>query len=144
MKTVLITLIMMILAAAGGAYGGYYYANQKASDNQAVLQGDVSNLRLQIQSLQQTQKPSDNDLVIAAVKAGCGADPKVDVSKGSFTVKKVGAPWASVSYNCSADKPLSLAVLEQVGGTWTVIYEGSAAPPNDVITKYGIPKDYQS
>ncbi len=133
--------------------GSYYLVNKKAADEREVLQGDNNTLRLQINDLQAAQTPqptaaptaSDNDQVVAIIKAQCAADPKVDISKGTFNVKKLTAPFASMSYSCTGSGGGAFVIFKKVGDTWTIIYQGQQTPPpKDTIDKYGIPKDFQS
>lgn len=143
------TFIAGAVIVGGGAY---YSVNKKAADEKEVLQGDNNTLRLQIQDLQNSQSQaaqpapstSDNDLVTGLVRADCGADPKVDPTKGVFTVKKLTAPFATVSFSCTTTTASSLAVLKKTGDSWAIIYKGDKAPDKATIDKYAIPKDFQS
>jgi hypothetical protein len=149
---VFLTILIVAPLAAASAY---VWENGRANDQQTVLKGQIDTLRLQVSDLQAAQTtappppptaaaPSDNDLVIAAVKANCSAPNGIDISKGSFAVKKLTAPFATATVNCTGSAGGALTILKKVNGSWVIIYQGQQAPGKDIIDKYAIPKDFQS
>lgn len=163
MRRVLVILLTVIATATVAGGGVYYWQSSQAKDQIGVLKGDNASLQLRVNELETaaTQKPaatpdpaptptaapatpaSDQDTVIALVKADCAAQPGVDLTKSTFGgIPAIDATFAWVNFNCNNTGP-NRAILKKTGADWAIIYKGTKKPPAATITKYAIPPAYQ-
>ena len=125
------SLLVIIIVLLVGFIGYYVYHNQNATDDSATK------LTAATKTAATTPQLSDEEQIVAAVKAYTGAG---DQSSATVTVRDIVGDNAQGSVGGSEGGAAFIA--HKANGSWQVVFEGQEAAGSDIGQKYNLPADW--
>lgn len=153
-KVPLVLTLLLILALVAAAALGWLWYQQ--SGRVSGLESDLSSTRTKVATLEASAAAnaklsddnavtmdtnnSDSDAAVKAALAYAKADINAANSKLTSQVMYIKDGFANVAVNPSEGVGGVGMILKRVGDQWVVVFSGQDNPPQEVISKYGIPK----
>jgi uncharacterized protein HemX len=151
-------VVILSLLAIGGAGYSVYAWQQNSTLKNDLSQKENDNKKL-VEENETLQKPTDAtvgnddaqttvvpDKELAQKAAQNFVDAQVLDMKYTVTAPEIKGNFASSSV-APATQPTHIVnglLLKKVNETWVVIYDGQNGPDQETITRFAIPKEFQS